>query len=109
MLRSAESAMTSSLDSGVAVLGAEDGVTLAINLSPLVAGECRGFVLALEPEPEPEWTGEELEFVSTNGRRDGRGEADGFAGPGEESSEGDRSELISISLLLYLSCKARSS
>lgn len=63
-----------------------------MNLSP---GDCRGFVLALEPEPEPEWTGE-LEFVSTNGRRDGRGEADGFAGPGEESSEGDRSELISI-------------
>lgn len=87
--------MTSSLDSGVAVLGAEDETTLAINLSPLDAGDCRGFVLALEPGPEPEWTGE-LEFVSTNGRRDGRGEADGFAGPGEESSEGDRSELISI-------------
>lgn len=83
--------MTSSLDSGVAVLGAEDGATLAINLSPPDAGDWRGFVLALEPE----WTGE-LEFVSTNGRRDGRGEADGFAGPGEESSEGDRSELISI-------------
>lgn len=40
--------------------------------------------------------GEELEFVSINGGRDGRGEAEGFAGPGEESSEGDRSELISI-------------
>lgn len=34
--------------------------------------------------------------MSTNGRRDGRGEADGFADPGEESSEGDKSELISI-------------